>query len=259
MPHQLVPLAEQASLCHFLTTLPEHESGVCGGPRRGRESSSHLGSASVPDTVLEGTQRSSAAPLKTRGADGTHQPRRSPLTARWLALAPPIGPFPLGPDGVPPARRELGRRSRPSAQVEVESDRGQDVADGVKCVVRGDHAGDEGQASQGDRKHDRSAAVHPRRRSTGPGRRPAGTIAAEVETAGGRTTSRSGTSSASRAPYGPHPTSAAPLPRRPFSPPPVGRRTMLSHTVAYDQNASKQLAQTGTFRRWRKVPVALAR
>ena len=39
----------------------------------------------------------------------------------------------------------------------------------------------------------------------------------------------------------------------------VGRRTILSHTVAYDQNASKQLAQTGTFRRWRKVPVALAR
>ena len=208
---------------------------------------------------MEGTQGSSAAPLKSRSAAGTHEPRRSPLTARWLASAAPDRPVLPQPGWRAAGLRELGRGSSPSAQVEVESDRGQDVADGVQCVVRGDHAGDEGQDSQGDRRHDRSAAVHPRRRSMGPGRRPAGTIAAEVETAGGRTTSRSGTSSGSRAPCGPHPTSAAPLPRRPFSPPPVGRRTMLSHTVAYDQNASKQLAQTGTFRRWRKVPVALAR
>jgi hypothetical protein len=34
----------------------------------------------------------------------------------------------------------------------------------------------------------------------------------------------------------------------------VGRRPMLSNTVASGQNASKQLAQTGTFRRRRKVP-----
>ena len=169
---------------------------------------------------MEGTQRSSAAPLKSRSAAGTHQPRRSPLTARWLASAAPDRPVLPQPGWRAAGLRELGRGSSPSAQVEVESDRGQDVADGVQCVVRGDHAGDEGQDSQGDRRHDRSAAVHPRRRSMGPGRRPAGTIAAEVETAGGRTTSRSGTSSGSRAPCGPHPTSAAPLPRRPFSSPP---------------------------------------
>ena len=169
---------------------------------------------------MEGTQRSSAAPLKSRSAAGTHEPRRSPLTARWLASAAPDRPVLPQPGWRAAGLRELGRGSSPSAQVEVESDRGQDVADGVQCVVRGDHAGDEGQDSQGDRRHDRSAAVHPRRRSMGPGRRPAGTIAAEVETAGGRTTSRSGTSSGSRAPCGPHPTSAAPLPRRPFSSPP---------------------------------------
>ncbi len=29
---QLVPLAEQASLCHFLTMVPERESGVWSGP-----------------------------------------------------------------------------------------------------------------------------------------------------------------------------------------------------------------------------------
>ena len=34
---------------------------------------------------------------------------------------------------------------------------------------------------------------------------------------------------------------------------------MLSPIVAYDQNASKQLAQTGTFRRRRKVRVDDAR
>ena len=229
---QLVPLAEQASLCHFLTTVLERESGVCSGPQRGRESSSQLGSiVGSRGRLGRHTEVFGGTAEEPKHCRHAHQPKRSPSTARWLASAPRSARSPR-PGWRAAGTQRLGRQSHPSAQVEVESDRGQGVADGVQCVVRGDHAGDEGHDGQGDRKHDRSAAGHPRRRSIGPGRRPAGTIAAEVETAGGRTTPRSGTSSASRAPCGPHPTRAGPLPGARSPRYQVGRRTMLSHTVA---------------------------
>lgn len=187
----LVPLAEQASLCHFLTTVPEHGSGLWRGPRHGRESSSPSGRTTSPEAVWEGTQRSSASPMKSLGADAMHQPRRSTLTApgRW-PRRPSVDPLPLGPGRVPRTAENLVdapvRRltSRAKAIVVRVSPTAVSAWSGVtNRMVRDDHDLRRGHDSQGDRKHDRPAAGRLRRRSIRPGLRPVGAIAEEVETA----------------------------------------------------------------------------
>jgi len=85
------------------------------------------------------------------------------MSSRGLASARSLDPLPLGCGGVTPACQAPGRQSNPLAHVQGDGDRGQGVAASGQCVVRGYHAGDEGQDRQGDRKHDWSAFWRTRR------------------------------------------------------------------------------------------------
>ena len=187
---QLVPLAEQASLCHFLTTGPRARIRGCGGcPNESKESSSPLGSGVWSRGRLGRHTEVFGVTAEDLGAHGMHQPTRSTLAARWLASAPLDRHAPPRPgwrapgllrtwSTIPSVGPRPGRkRLRSGSPTAVSAWSGM-----TNRMVRDDHDIRRAHDSQGDRKHDRSAAGHLRRRSIGPGPRPAEAIAAEVET-----------------------------------------------------------------------------